>query len=39
MLRYTDGVFMIWKISADDLTDVLHNINKKHPIIKFDFVI
>ena len=39
MLGCIDGVFMIWRISDDDLTDALHKINKQHPVINFDFVI
>ena len=38
-LRYIDNVFMIGKGNYDDLTNLLLNINKQHPTIKFDFVI
>ena len=30
---------MICRVNYDDLTNVLHNVNKQHPTIKFDFVI
>ena len=38
-LRYIDNVFMIGKGNYDDLTNLLLNISKQHPTIKFDFVI
>ena len=30
---------MIWKGNYDELTNFVHNINKQHPTIKFDFLI
>ena len=38
-LRYIDNIFMIGKGNYDDLTNLLLNINKQHPTIKFDLVI
>ena len=38
-LRYIYDIFMIWKGYYDDLTNVLHKINKHIPTIKSDFVI
>ena len=38
-LQYIDNIFVIWKGSQDDLTNLFHNINKQNPTIKFDVVI
>ena len=37
--QYIDNIFMIWKGNYDELTNFVHNINKQHSTIKFDFVI
>ena len=38
-LRYINNIFMTRKGNYDDLINFLHNINKQHPTLKFDFVI
>ena len=35
--RYIDDIFMILKSKHNDLKNVLEDINKKHPTLKFDF--
>ena len=36
-LRFIDYLFMIWTGSEQELLDFINDLNKKHPLIKFEF--
>ena len=36
-LRFIDNLFMIWTGSEQELLDLMSDLNKKHPSIKFEF--
>ena len=36
-LRFINDLFMIWTGSEQDLLDFMNDLNKKHPLIKFEF--
>ena len=36
-LRFIDDLFIIWTGSEQELLDFINDLNKKHPLIKFEF--
>ena len=36
-LRFIDDLFTIWKDSEQELLEFMTNLNRKHPLIKFEF--
>ena len=36
-LRFIDDLFLIWTGSEQELLDIMNDLNKKHPSIKFEF--